>query len=303
MASFKTFSDYMNVRMKPKDPGELFPEQPKPPAAEGQTGEVAPYKGNGEDAPLQKPEKGGLAAANPGKVSKFGSIWTKTESFIEKTKNMSPREFASYMMEQCSLCDGDADSIPMVTAYAPGKFHPHPNEAIKYVVVLANKNDNLMNQLLDEMGSGEGGMSKILGKIFDRPKAWEHLSDILSDPDAGPDRANALVRAMHDGYVKLKDEPVIEAVGPPLEDLDDEDHDLGNSTGEEDPDSEPSASTNANSNADEDEDMEPEMDDQEQAPENPGMPAPPKKKKKLAFNHMIDSMKNYEPMANYMRAD
>lgn len=321
MPNFKKFSDYLTVREKPKDVGTLFTAQPKPPESEGQKGQVTPYKGNGEDAPRQKPEKGGLAAAD-GKLNKFTTGWTKTENFLNKTKDMSLQEFAAFMLEDCGC--GQTDDLPMVTSYTAGKFHPHPPEAIKYVVVLADKNDRMMDHFVDEV-KNNGSLGKLISKIFDRPESWEHMSDVLGDDDAGPSRANSFVRSMFDKYSKVMDdhESMFESVGPPIGKFSpDEDDDLEASDeappgdeNDEDPDLDSEDDLDAEINGgEEDEDMPDDENDpdattnmgDEDSSGDQGMPqgdeinGPKRLKKKMAFNHVIDSMRNYEPMKKYM---
>jgi hypothetical protein len=75
---------------------------------------------------------------------------SKTEEFLDKTKGMNMSEFVQHMYYECA-CDAhedEKDDLPHVTAYAAGKFHPHPPEAIAYVAKLAKKNPRIMDMLV-----------------------------------------------------------------------------------------------------------------------------------------------------------
>ena len=74
---------------------------------------------------------------------------TKTEQFIDQTKNMTFSEFTQHMLKEGGF-EPD-DDLPTVTSYSTGKFHPYPPEAIKYVVVLADKNDRVLENLIHGM--------------------------------------------------------------------------------------------------------------------------------------------------------
>jgi hypothetical protein len=162
--------------------------------------------------------------------------WAKTEGFINKTKNMSLAEFTKYMLDECGCgAVNDAD-LPYVTAYTTGKFQPHPPEAIKYVVVLANKNNNILDSMVQEM-KASGVLGKVLRSLLDHPESYDELTSLFGDSEQGPSRCKLFAKSMNSNvqnFVKDHDS-VYESVSSPVgfeveeddEEMDMDDEDMG----------------------------------------------------------------------------
>ena len=247
---------------------------------------------------------------------------TKTEGFINKTKGMSLSEFTKYMLEECGCGQVSGDDLPYVTAYSTGKIQPHPPEAIRYISVLANKNEGILENLVSTMIS-MGYLNKLLKAIFEHPQAYEELTSLLSDDKDGPSRCGSFVGAMNNSYGKfLSDqEGLYESVSGPIgfepeEDMEGEEDDesddessedeFESDDGEEDefgPDEEEAEL--------EDEDFEGEDDELDSDDEEFGSdeedsevaeePKPKRLKKKFAHDHLLDAMRKHEFMLKAMR--
>jgi hypothetical protein len=265
---------------------------------------------------------------------------TKTEEFIDKTKDMSISEFTQYMLKECGCQSGmdedggGDDALPMVTAYTTGKFHPHPPEAIKYVVALAKANPRVMDSLIHEMKRA-GALDGMLGSTLDHPESFDHLTDLLGDDEEGPRRSKNLVRSMDDKFSKFQEEQegMYESVAPPYGIHDDDDEEGDQSPHPTDPaidggDEEGMDSPDVGGDDEElpdDDEMGPEGDlpdpgatgeegldgedgeEPEGPPEQDGTPpAPPEDqprrlKKKFPHDHLIDAMGEYDHMRDKMK--
>ena len=105
-------------------PDPKFPENSK-----------SPYKAANDDvkSPTVTVDKNGLGDMGDSKLVYTPDtevIKSKTNDFLSKTKNMSISEFTKYMLDECGCGNVSDDDLPYVTAYATGKFQPHPPEAI-----------------------------------------------------------------------------------------------------------------------------------------------------------------------------
>jgi len=248
MGMFKNWKEYLDHRgtlvEKPKtdhSPTYTGPS-PKSPAKEAKA-KTNPksYRPAKEEAP-KKGEKGFADHKVP--VNKPDKN-QKTEAFLEKTRNMPLAEFANYMLKECG-CGGamaEDDTLPTVTSYATGKFHPYPPEAIRYVAALAKKNPRIMESLIQELKKQEA-YGDLLSTGMDHPETYVMLTDLLGDDDEGPQRSRSLVRAMDDKYSKFiddqsdmfDDEDLDEAVAPPYgvsDEDDDEDEKLSSPEGDD----------------------------------------------------------------------
>ena len=241
----------------------------------------------------------------------------KTESFINKTKNMSLANFTKYMLEECGCGQVEGDDLPYVTAYTTGKFQPHPPEAIRYISALAGKNDGVLENLLSTMMS-MGYLKPLLKIIFSDPQAYEELTGLFSDDKDGPDRCKSFAGAMSNSYSKFlaDQDDLYESVSSPmgfeLEDLGEEDADEEDS--EEDSDheeeedldsdegSEEDSSTEDEEEYDDDDDMEDEEEDSSEDDMEDEEPKQEKRlKKKFAHDHLLNAMRNHEHMFKAMR--
>lgn len=258
---------------------------------------------------------------------------TKTEHFIDKTKDMNLAEFTQYMYQECG-CSTDKkeedDSLPMVTAYATGKFHPHPPEAMRYVAALAKANPRMMEMLIHHL-KDEDGLGDMLGASLDHPESYDHLSELFGDEDDGPHRSNALARSMDNHYDDYLDsqESFEESVGPPFhgaqkDDEDDQESDPTRDQGGQDDDQDFDDDQDS-PEGEEGNEMPPEEDSGEEhdelGPDEQGPPAPeegdetsyddmqepeskgPRKlKKKFAHDHLIDAMSQHDHMREKMKS-
>ena len=259
---------------------------------------------------------------------------TKTEGFLNKTKGMSLSEFTKYMLKECGCGQVEGDDLPYVTAYTTGKFQPHPPEVIRYISVLADKNNGILENLVGQMIS-MGYLNKLLKAVFEHPQAYEELVSLLGDDNDGPTRCKSFAGAMNNSYSKfLSDqENMYESVSSPIgfEDemgeLDDSEEDHEGSEddeeggeedyedhegseddeegGEEDYEDHEDSEDDEEVGEEDYEDHEDSEDDQEDSEESlddsgehagDGDSASRKLKRKFAHNHLLDAMSKY----NYM---
>ena len=196
---------------------------PKSPPDKGS----APYKAANDnvESPTVAVDKDGLANLGDQKLKyepntelKQEIIKTKTEHFLNKTKNMSLSEFTKYMLDECGCGAVNDEEIPYVTAYTTGKFQPHPPEAIKYVVVLANKNDNVLDNVVHEIKNA-GMLGKLMKILMSNPEAYEELTNLFGDATEGPNRCKMFAKSMNgslERFVKDQDsmyESVSKSIG------------------------------------------------------------------------------------------
>jgi hypothetical protein len=149
-------------------------------------------------------------------TEKSPKIKTKTEGFLNKTKGMSLSEFTKYMLKECGCGQVEGDDLPYVTAYTSGKFQPHPPEVIRYISILADKNDGILQNLVGQMIS-MGYLGKLLKAIFEHPQAYEELVSLFGDEN-GPSRCKSFAGAMNNSYDKFisDQESMYESVSSPI---------------------------------------------------------------------------------------
>ena len=203
---------------------------------------------------------------------------TTVSEFVESTKNMTASEFAKHMIEECG-CNVD-EEIPQVTAYAAGKFHPHPPEAIRYIVSLAGKNPRILESLIYEL-KNQGLLGDMIQSTMDNhPESYDQISGLLGDESEGPGRVRSLIKSMDDDHSDFhkKQDDMYESVDSPVgfsDDSEDASSDLGSL---------------------------PDGSDQEE----PVLPSEPKKepkklKKKFPEDHLLDAMASHPRMAEKMK--
>jgi hypothetical protein len=250
---------------------------PDPKAPEGKNS--APYKAANDKtkSPTFDVEKNGLGELGNNdlkyepktdyKQEIVKSSWSKTENFINKTKGMTLSEFTKYMLDECGCGSVADEELPYVTAYTSGKFQPHPPEAIKYVVVLANKNNNILDNVVQEMKSS-GLLGKVLKALLDHPESYEELTSLFGDPDMGPSRCKLFAKSM-DGNVKkfVQDhDSIYESVSSPVGfEIEEEDDEEGEDVEDLDAEDEKDMRSMDDEDMDDEDmgDMEDEMDDED----------------------------------------
>lgn len=301
----------------------------------GQEDVKADYKGPFRDAPEGKNASPYVAKDNKKKNSEKGLAElgheeckyepdtknakkpTKTEGFLNKTKGMSIAEFTKYMLEECGCGMVGGEDLPSVTAYTTGKFQPHPPEVIRYISVLADKNQGILENLVSTMIS-MGYLNKLLKAIFEHPQAYEELTALFSDDQDGPSRCGSFVGAMNNSYSKFVQDQagLYESVSSPLgfddyedeeeseedhEESDEEDMDGEEDMGDEESEDEADMDDMGDEESSEEgeEDLEDELGDDESMEE----PKPEEKrlKKKFAHDHLLNAMKNHEYMLKAMK--
>jgi hypothetical protein len=283
----------------------------------------------GTDKPLG--ELGDQDAVYEPNTESAPKVQTKTESFINKTKGMSIAEFTKYMMQECGCGSVSDDTLPFITAYTTGKFQPHPPEAIRYVTVLADKNQGILENLVSQIVS-MGALGKLMKVVFDHPEAYEELTNLMSDEGEGPSRCKSFAGAMNNSYSKfLSDQDgLYESVSSPMgfdaedmegeeekdlgddeemeDDMGDEEEDLGDEDmgdedlGDEDMDDEDLGDEDMGEEGEEDFGDE-DMGDEDLGDEEEHREEPRRLKKKFAHHHLLDAMRNHEPMLKAMRGD
>ena len=255
-------------------------------------------------------------------------VKTKTEGFLDKTKGMSLSEFTKYMLEECGCGQVQGDDLPYVTAYTTGKFQPHPPEVIRYISVLANKNEGILENLVSQMIS-MGYLGKLMKMIFEHPQAYEEMVSLFDDEESGPARCKSFVGAMNNSYGKFVSdhENMYESVSSPIgfedeidmdseddedyeSDEDEEDYDSeddyedeeidfdseedSEDLGDEDHDSEESEEDFKDEDFDSEENIDMDSEEEER-------PRQKKLKKKFAHDHLLDAMRNHEHMLKKMK--
>lgn len=331
MSDFQKFQEYLTAKKTlvktPKT--EVVPDYPGPdgktPPTEKGGKKAAPYKAAGSDKGSQKCEKGladkgSIAPYKPKLEEKPKTLPTfpkgKTESFLNTTKDMSLSEFTAFMLNECGCTTMEEEGLPTVTSYVAGKFHPHPPEVIKYISALSEKNERILENLIHEL-KRSGLLGKALKNMLSHNESYDELTRLLGEESDGQNRARAFARSMNENYSKFLEEhnSLFEHVGPPMGEEDEEDPDEEEEEDSEDVPSDDSDEFGDEENSDDEFGSEDEMspsedgddgevpsDDEMSSSDEDMPPEEPKKfKKKLPFHHVIDSMKNYEPMANYMR--
>lgn len=260
---------------------------------------------------------------------------TRTESFLNKTRSMSLGEFTKYMLKECGCGQVSGDDLPYITAYSTGKIQPHPPEAVKYVTVLANKNDGILENLVSTI-IDMGYLGKLMKAVLEHPQAYEELTGLLGDDKDGPARCKSFAGAMSNSYSKfLSDqEGLYESVSSPIgfedeEDIGDEGEEVeGDEDSEfEDEDSDEEEGVNDEEEGEEGEEFGPdesELEDEEGSEEDfegedldaegeEGLegegdrihgednPRPKRLRKKFAHHHLLDAMKGHEHMMGAMK--
>ena len=216
----------------------------------------------------------------------------------------------------------------MVNAYAPGKFHPHPQEAMQYIVALAGKNDRILEQLIHTMKK-EGLLGKLIKTVMEHPEAHDELANTFGDENDGPRHSRAFARALHKQHADFMDKQssMYESVAPPfggdddefdgpeegegdageLEDSPDDGQEDGPPDGEEGDENQEGSpegeegDENQESPPEGEEGEEPSEDDEESR-QPPPQEKPRKLKKKFAHHHLLDALSNFEHMRDAMRA-
>ena len=253
--------------------------------------------------------------------TKAASKVTKTENFLNKTKGMSLAEFTKYMMDECGCGQVDDDTLPFITAYTTGKFQPHPPEVIRYVSVLADKNQGILNNLVSTMIS-MGYLNKLLKAIFEHPEAYEELTNLLNDDEEGPSRCDSLVGSINNAYSKFvsDQEGMYESVSSPVGfDMDDMDTEESDSTEDEeseiddeqedseDSDFEDEEDSDFEDEGEEDSDFEDEgeedSDFEDEGEEEIAPKSEKKLKKKFAHHHILDAMRKHGHMMSAMQSE
>ena len=282
--------------------------------------------GQGDKRLVYNPSlKGGSSKnINGGKELSGWDKKTKTEQFINKTKDMSFQEFTTYMRGLTEIAGG-AEDLPMVTAYTAGKFHPHPPEAMQYVVSLASKNDRILEQLIYAMKK-QGMLGKLLKTMMEHPETSDELTKLLGDEADGPRHCRGLARAMHKQHTDFLDKQnsMYESVAPPFGEDDDEYEapegegeageldekpgeggEEGAPEGEEQPEGEEGQPEEEEGQPEEEEeqpDDEVPPEDEEGKDQPPPQEKPRKLKKKFSHHNLLDALSNFEHMRDAMRA-
>jgi hypothetical protein len=184
--------------------GDKAPDGPPASGVKG-AGKPAPYRGPGKDQGQKSVDgnigQGGFGNMGDtkyepdtkcgdskffpgGKTPKTSSWESKTESFINKTKDMSLGKFAKYMLQkECS--EYSTDTVNSITNMIK------ENSKTITPLVLEMKRKNLLGKAIKEM--------------LQFPETYSTLAYLLTNERT----ANSLVRAMNEQYMS-------ESVGPPI---------------------------------------------------------------------------------------
>lgn len=175
-------------------------------------------KGNKEISKMPNTEKkvnfGDVQSKEPFPKGSSQKKKIKTENIVKAINKMDSRQFVEFMAESCGCMGGDGDALPTVTAYAAGKFHPHPPEVINYIVSLSEKNNSIINQLVDEINK-KGLLKEFMESIMEVNDCYSHMASLFEDQDNGPVRSRMFVKAMDDGFSKFQSD-LYESVSSPI---------------------------------------------------------------------------------------
>lgn len=225
---------------------------------------------------------------------------TKTEQFLDATKGMSIHEFTNHMITKRR--EGFDEYLPKISE------NQHPQEIIRYVSALANKNDSIMEDLVHAL-KRNGCFKKLIESLMDIPESLNMIIELLSNED-GARRCRQLVRCMEDSYTEAVGPPFgVSDKGPingqPFDTVPDED--------EEDTDDFATDEDEGEENDEDDEYEDDEYDDEGEGEEGeegededeynkfPKFPIK-KNKKKFAHDNILDAMGDYEHMRAKMRS-
>jgi hypothetical protein len=238
----------------------------------------------------------------------------KGESALNGMNALEANQYITQLNE--SGCSEEA--IPTITAFAKGKFHPNPIEAINYVSFLARENNSLMETLIRTLKRNHG-LSGLMEELTNHPEVYQDIA-LRLEGEEGPSFAKNIVRAMNDSYsTYLNEHGILEenALGPPIgtngEDDDEEEEEDDDEMGGEDLGIHHDDDDDHGMGDEEDDDMDmgddkpklPSLEDEDEEDEedddmNMEMPKI-KMKKKFPHKNMIDAMKNHDYMTKYMR--
>lgn len=271
----KSFSNYIEERNQANNGPALVgtpkvklvadydgPSSTKPPKSEvpykTATGNIDPNKGSdktgfanlGNKDLVYEPDCKGGNSKMTSLGKEIGNDWpSKTESFLQKTKNMSASEFAQHILSE--LKTESIENLPTITANKAGRFHPDPSESIRYVVALIKNNSKLLEHFVYDVKRA-GILDGLIETVFEHGESYKHLSALLESTQ-GAEKARSLARA------------IFEHVGPPqgLDNMDDEHNDEDENRDEEDEEQPHDDSDIENSDMDDDDDMEDDNQDSE----------------------------------------
>lgn len=282
-------------------------EDPKPyravsAGAPGARGREEGFADAGDNRLVYKP---GVSTGNspyvPGGKAVAG--WegkTKTEQFIDATKNMSFSEFSEFMLKKSgsNLCVEGV--VPPIKAHEAGNIYPHPAEAIRYLVALSARNQYVLENLVHSLKEA-GLLGQLMQNLVEYQETYEQLVRIFEDEETGMLNCRRLARAMN--------ESLREAVGPPIGVDDDEDEDEPKEPEEGEDDSEMGElSPDEEEIPDEDEEDDEDMGDEDMGDEDEeDLEAPPEDDEEMgpppkAHNNMLDAMSDFDRLKKAMRA-
>ena len=228
----QTLQEYLDAKKKPVSnpkeeevPDYNGPQETRPPKdiTKGKdweaphadkVGDVAPYKAANPGRPGSKGETGFGDLGDKGliykpDIAKANLPKTKTEQFIDSTKDMSLGEFTNFVTKQSQNID--EATMPFITAYQQGPIRPYPAETIRYLTALTSENPRVMENLIHEMRRS-GQLEALIKAVLEYPDAYKNFAELL-EGEGGEKRCKNLARALRQ---------MSEAVGPAIGFDDDE---------------------------------------------------------------------------------
>jgi hypothetical protein len=131
------------------------------------------FKGN----KVQTPENSASLGEKPNvRIEKVKGQKMKSESFIEKTKDLSPEGFINFFVE------GSDEPLPTITDLYGNQFTPDPNQTMQYMAALMVKNPRLLSRFVREMKRHDGGMGQLLNENFSHPEFYSMLAEGMAAP-------------------------------------------------------------------------------------------------------------------------
>ena len=153
----------------------------------------APYKGTGTDPGQPKYEKGLVYQGDQGLVYKpktedqhlkTNLNKTKTEQFIDKTKQMTPEQYANFILQS-----KDSASLNKIT------------EAVDAIC----KNKNLIETLVREL-KRKSVYPELMSSVLDQPETYKELAIVLANENSGREVSRQIAKAVSEITAQPMDE-------------------------------------------------------------------------------------------------
>lgn len=118
-----------------------------------------------------------------------------SEQFLNVTKEMSPAEFAKFVLE-CYPNTG----VSSITDLYGNEFTPEPNQTIEYISALLLGSEMLMERFIREIKRREG-LKPIIEALLNQPESYEIFVEMLEEDD----KCDQFAKSINNKYVTALD--------------------------------------------------------------------------------------------------